>query len=403
VATYHFKFADADDEFEQIHRLNYRAFVEEIPQHPPNLDRRLVDPFHAENTYAIGLVGDEIVAMLALRSQRPFSLDRKLDTLDQYLPPHNSVCEIRLLYVVPEHRNGRVMRGLMELVGEYGIGRGHDLALISGTTRQVRLYRHMGFVPFGPLVGKGEVLFQPMYLTLAAALRHTPWVRVLQAIHPETVAANGNGGAAVQPARPEVLDPPANFLPGPVNIPPALLAKMSMLPVSHRDPGFLADMARVKETLCRLTNAGGVELFFGSGTLANEVVAGQLSLLAAKGLMLTNGEFGARLVDQARAWRLAFDVVEEPWGRPFDVAAIATRLADDPTIGWLWFVHSETSTGMLNNLPALSRICRERGVKLCVDCISSLGAVPLDLRGIYLASGTSGKALGSLTGLAMVF
>ena len=23
-------------EFEQIHRLNYRTFVEEIPQHPPN-------------------------------------------------------------------------------------------------------------------------------------------------------------------------------------------------------------------------------------------------------------------------------------------------------------------------------------------------------------------------------
>jgi hypothetical protein len=39
------------------------------------------------------------------------------------------------------------------------------MALISGTTRQQRLYRHLGFVPFGPLVGTPEALFQPMYLT----------------------------------------------------------------------------------------------------------------------------------------------------------------------------------------------------------------------------------------------
>ena len=40
------------------------------------------------------------------------------------------------------------------------------MAIISGTTRQQKLYRHLGFVPFGPLVGKGEAMFQPMYLTL---------------------------------------------------------------------------------------------------------------------------------------------------------------------------------------------------------------------------------------------
>jgi hypothetical protein len=40
--------------------------------------------------------------------------------------------------------------------------------LISGTTRQAKLYRHLGFTPFGPLVGKGDILFQPMYMTLAA-------------------------------------------------------------------------------------------------------------------------------------------------------------------------------------------------------------------------------------------
>jgi len=177
---YHFKFATQTEELEQIHRLNYHAFVEEIPQHPPNPEKKLIDKFHHENTYVIGLVDQVVIAMVALRAERPFSLDGKLENLDQYLPPAQSICEIRLLYIKSGHRNGKVMRGLLEMIGQYGIERQHDLALISGTTRQIRLYKHLGFVPFGPLVGSQGVMFQPMYLTLEAAYRHTPWVQALK-------------------------------------------------------------------------------------------------------------------------------------------------------------------------------------------------------------------------------
>ena len=61
-----FKVASEDWEFEQIHRLNYRTFVEEIPQHASNPEGRLVDRFHAENTYIICLQGRRLVGMLAL-------------------------------------------------------------------------------------------------------------------------------------------------------------------------------------------------------------------------------------------------------------------------------------------------------------------------------------------------
>jgi hypothetical protein len=75
TGSLHFKLADRGVEFEAIHRLNYRTFVEEIPQHSPNAERRLVDRFHAENTYVIGLDGEELVGMVASRCRRPFSLD----------------------------------------------------------------------------------------------------------------------------------------------------------------------------------------------------------------------------------------------------------------------------------------------------------------------------------------
>ena len=168
-----YRIASEPWEFVQIHRLNYRTFVEEIPQHPPNPTRLRIDPYHDENTYVIALNQDELVGMVALRAKRPFSLDRKLATLDSYLPPHRSLCEVRLLSVAPEGRKTSIFRALIDRLIALAIREGHDLAVVSGTLTQERLYRHLGFVPFGPIVASGDALYQPMYLQLEALLRHS--------------------------------------------------------------------------------------------------------------------------------------------------------------------------------------------------------------------------------------
>src|SRR5271169_4262254 len=161
-----FKFATEDREFEQIHRLNYKTFVEEIPQHQRSPTQRLVDKFHAENTYLICLCSQKLVGMLAVRGKRPFSLDHKLANLDSFLPAGRRICEIRLLAVEKNFRGAQVLQGILALLWQHGVEKGYDLALISGTTRQQRLYQHLGFVPFGPLVGSGDAQFQPMFVTL---------------------------------------------------------------------------------------------------------------------------------------------------------------------------------------------------------------------------------------------
>jgi hypothetical protein len=161
-----FKKATEDWEFDQIHRLNYRTFVEEIPQHERSVDQRLVDKFHTENTYLISLCGQFLAGMLAVRGKRPFSLDQKLPGLDTYLPAGRRICEIRLLAIEKKFRGAQVLQGILALLWQHGIEQGYDLAIISGTTRQLKLYRHLGFVPFGPLVGAAEAQFQPMFVTL---------------------------------------------------------------------------------------------------------------------------------------------------------------------------------------------------------------------------------------------
>ncbi len=161
-----FKLAEQPWEIEAIGRLLYRTFVEEIPQHPANPARTLTDKFQGENRYLIALDGTTLAGMLAVRDRRPFSLDGKLPDLDRYLPPGARPCELRVLSVRPEYRGTRLTQRLLCFVAEYCLDQGFDLAVISGTTRQLKLYSHLGFVPFGPLVGTPDAWYQPMLLTL---------------------------------------------------------------------------------------------------------------------------------------------------------------------------------------------------------------------------------------------
>ena len=161
-----FKVATETWEFEQIHRLNYETFVEEIPQHEPNPDRVLIDRFHDKNTYVVCVRGEQFIGMVAVRGDRPFSLDHKLEDLDSYLPAKRPICEIRLLAVDRAYRNGRIMQGLLTTLAGLCRSRGYRLAIVSGTVREQRLYRRLGFVPFGPLVGTDGAMYQPMYRPL---------------------------------------------------------------------------------------------------------------------------------------------------------------------------------------------------------------------------------------------
>lgn len=372
-----FKIADQPEEFEAIHSLNYRTFVEEIPQHASNSQRRLVDRFHAENTYAICLNQGEVVGMIAGRCQRPFSLDGKLEHLDEHLPPHQKAVEVRLLAVDPAFRKHAVFARLAGVLARYFRGRGCDLALISGTLRQTKLYRHLGFEAFGPLVGTADAPYQPMLMRLpdyAAKAAHLEYL------------SDGQH---------------ASFLPGPVAIAPAVAQALAEPAHSHRGALHLQRLGRVQQRLCELASCEDALVFPGTGTLANDAVAGQISLLGRAGLVISNGEFGERLTDHARRWRLPHEVLGLGWGESLSPERL-DQVVEAQRPAWVWAVLCETSTGMRNSLQHLRAACERVGARLCVDAVSALGLQPVDLRGVWLASAVSGKALGAYPGLAIV-
>jgi aspartate aminotransferase-like enzyme/predicted N-acetyltransferase YhbS len=385
-----YKIAEQPWEIDAVHALNYKTFVEEIPQHEANPYKKLADKFHEENTYII--CADEereiLAGMIAFRDKRPFSLDKKLENLDAYLPPNRSLCEIRLLAVEEEYRYSRVSQGLIAHLVQHAIDCGHDLAVISGTIRQIKLYKFLGFVPFGPLVGTEDAQYQPMYLTLEAYAELKTRSRSFAKESPEL--ANDDTMAF-------------NFLPGPVDFSKQVQEVCSNKPCSHRGELFVKDFQKARQLLCELSGAAQVQILMGPGTLANDAIAGQLALLCKTGLILVSGEFGRRLVKNANGAKLFFHTLEIPEGQAFQQADIEQALKEHPDVEWIWGTHCETSTGVLNDIEMYKQVCAERGLQLCMDCISSLGTVPVDLSGVYLASGTSGKGLASISGLSMVF
>ncbi|QDZ77473.1 GNAT family N-acyltransferase, partial [Bacillus cereus] len=291
-----YKIANQDWEFQQIHQLNYKTFVEEIPQHTQTPEQIRIDSFHAENTYLICLNGKQLIGMVAVRNQRPFSLNHKIPQLDMYLPANSQhIYEIRLLAMEQKYRNGRAFLGLIRFLHRFLLFNGYDLALISGTTRELPLYQQMGFQHFYTEVGTTGAIFQPMYVT------------------PTMLEKSKIGALVLQEY---------SFLPGPVDIENNIQEAYTTKPISHRSNQFILTMQMVQRKLQHITKTNYVQIMSGSGTLANDAIAWQLRSLPGKGLILSNGEFGNRLIQSAKQVDLRFDIYSEKIGTSFDYEKI---------------------------------------------------------------------------------
>jgi aspartate aminotransferase-like enzyme len=382
--TITYKIASEPEEMEQIYKLNYETFVEEIPQHQQNQDRRLIDKFDTENIYIIAKAEKEVIGMIAVRANRPFSLDYKLENLDGYLPIGANPCEVRLLSVKENYRKSRVFYQLVNLLVNYCLEKKYNMALISGTDRQIKLYKRIGFEEFGPMIGTEEAMFQPMYLT----------------VEKFETTSKAFSKMMTQKKRPlkEI-----NFLPGPVSMNKEVEKAFRKAAISHRSKDFIKEMKTVRTKLCDLVNAKFAQIVVGTGTLANDLVAAQIKELPGKGLIIANGEFGYRLMDHAERQDLQYYKLQKKWNEEVTIKEIEFYIESNNDINWIWTVHCETSTGYLYDLKNLKELTKKHHIKLCVDACSSVGIVPVDFNDVYLASTVSGKGLGSYPGLAIVF
>lgn len=367
------KIAATKKEFDEIAALNYETFVEEIPQHHRNKERRLIDRFHHENTYMLVYKEQEIAGMIAFRAVRPFSLDEKIGPVEEHLSKElcQNLCELRLLAIKKEHRNGRAMLRLFKALYAYFYEEDFSACVISGTTREEKMYKQIGFEQFAPSVGTKDAEYLPMVITKKAIDRFR--LRMMKDIKV--------------------------FYPGPVK----QTLPLHHTNMSHRSIDAVKLNNNIKNGLKSLAGTRYAATVVGSGTLANEIMLGAVKNAAGnqRGLMLSNGEFGERLIRQAKQWGLSYIEKSYEWGQSFNLEEIE-KIIKEQQVSWLAFVHGETSTGTLNPLAELQALCTTYNVKLCVDCISSFGALPFSLKDVFCATAVSGKAIGALGGLAFL-
>ena len=192
--------------------------------------------------------------------------------------------------------------------------------------------------------------------------------------------------------------------PGPTPVPPTVLAAGGAEVLHHRGPDFRRLMLRTLERLqqvCRTRN--DVLLFTASGSAAFESAVVNLLSPGERVLAVMAGEFGERWAKLGRAYGVDVQELRYEWGetpQPDDVRARLEETGADVA----FVVHSETSTGVVADVEAIARACREAGATIVVDAVSSLGAVPLetDAWGLDVVVAGSQKALMTPPGLSLV-
>ena len=198
------------------------------------------------------------------------------------------------------------------------------------------------------------------------------------------------------------------MIPGPTPVPENVLSCMSKHPIGHRSADFQEIVKKTTDQLKWLhqTNAD-VLTITGSGTAAME--AGIINTLSKGDQVICgdNGKFGERWVKVAKAYGLDVRVIKADWGKPLDPNEFRMLLEEDKDkkIKGVILTHSETSTGVINDLKAINNEVKNHGKAITIaDCVTSLGAcnIPMDEWGIDVIASGSQKGYMIPPGLSFV-
>jgi aspartate aminotransferase-like enzyme len=194
--------------------------------------------------------------------------------------------------------------------------------------------------------------------------------------------------------------------PGPTQVPEKSLLRQAEPIIHHRSPAYTKLLLEVIGGLKYVFQTeNDVLLFTSSGTGAMESAVANLFSEGDKVLIASTGNFGERWVKISQAFGLNVRVLDYGWGGEVNPDEVKKALDEDVDLKGVLMTHSETSTGVVNDLKAVSEITRGREeVTLVVDAVSSLGACELrtDEWGVDVVVSGSQKALMSPPGLSCV-
>lgn len=196
--------------------------------------------------------------------------------------------------------------------------------------------------------------------------------------------------------------------PGPVTLTSRVRQSLLREDICHREPEFSALQSEIRSRLAGVYPEARSDyravLLTGSGTAAVEAMVGSLVPGNGLALVVANGVYGERMAAMLHAQGKAHEVASAGWLSAMDLDAVERRLALSPSISHVLAVHHETTTGRLNDLPALGAICRRHGVPLLLDAVSSFGGEEIEFASWNLeaCAATANKCLHGVPGISFV-
>ncbi len=195
------------------------------------------------------------------------------------------------------------------------------------------------------------------------------------------------------------------LIPGPTPIPPQVSKAMQRPMIGHRSPEYGEILKRVVGNLKYVFQTeNDVLIFSSSGTGGMEASIVNLLSPGDKVIALASGVFGERFIKILESFGVEAIPLRCEWGEIIDPKLVAKELDRNREIKAVFATLVETSTGVVNDIKSLGKICRERKTLLVVDAVSGLGVEELrtDGWGVDVVISASQKGLMTPPGLSFI-
>ena len=145
-------------------------------------------------------------------------------------------------------------------------------------------------------------------------------------------------------------------------------------------------------------------LMQGSGTFGVESVLSSVIKDSDKLLIVANGAYGKRMADIAEHNKINHIMYLEDYNKIPDSKKVAEILDENPDITHVSMVHSETTSGILNDIEAVAKVVKEKGRIFITDAMSSFGGVdiPVEEWGIDFIISSANKCIQGVPGFSFI-
>jgi aspartate aminotransferase-like enzyme len=165
------------------------------------------------------------------------------------------------------------------------------------------------------------------------------------------------------------------FVPGPTDVRPEVLQAMARAMIVHRSAEF-SEMFRRAQAGLKVVFCTEQPVVIATSSSTGLMEGAIRNAPPGRIFSLVNGGFSDRFARIAAACGRSVDRYEVPWGEAHNPSEVARRLAAGE-YSTVTVIHSETSTGVLNDVRAISDAAHAAGAVCCIDSVSGIRGAEL--------------------------